>query len=154
LKILLDTNIVLDLLMDRMPFADAATELFSKVEDGTIIGYLCGTTITTIYYLVAKEVGAPRAQEEIKKLLKLFQVAPVNRQVLESALVADFSDFEDAVIHEAAFHVGAEAIVTRNQKDFKKSRILVYSSEEMAKILLSQAGRVGWLFVSDADTDR
>jgi len=137
LKILLDTNIVLDLLMDRMPFADAAAELFAKVEDGTIIGYVCGTTITTVYYLAAKTVGTPRAREEIKKLLTLFEVAPVNRHVLESALVADFSDFEDAVIHEAACHVGAEAIVTRNQKDFKKAGISVYSSEEMAKILAS-----------------
>jgi len=135
LKILLDTNIVLDLLMDRMPFAEAAAELFSKVEDGSVIGCLCGTTITTVYYLAAKALGAPRAQEEIKKLLSLFEVAPVNRHVLESALGAGFSDFEDAVIHEAACHIGADAIVTRNQKDFKKAGISVYSSEEMAKIL-------------------
>lgn len=139
MKILLDTNIVLDLLMDRMPFSDAAVELFSKVEDGTITGFLCGTTITTVYYLASKAVGAPRAREEIQKLMNIFEVAPVNRHVLESALVADFNDFEDAVIHEAACHVGAEAIVTRNQKDFKKSRISVYSSEEMAKILASRS---------------
>ena len=139
MKILLDTNIILDVLMDRMPFADSAVELFSKVEDGTITGYLCGTTITTIYYLASKTVGAPRAQEEIKKLLSLFEVAPVNRLVLESALVANFNDFEDAVIHEAACHAGAETIVTRNQKDFNKSRIPVYSSEEMTKILASQS---------------
>jgi predicted nucleic acid-binding protein len=139
LKLLLDTNIVLDVLMDRMPFSDFAVELFSKVEDGTIIGYLCGTTITTVYYLAYKTVGAPRAQEEIKKLLNLFEVAPVNRHVLESALVTGFNDFGDAVIHEAACHVGAEAIVTCNQKDFRKSRISVYSSEEMAKILASQS---------------
>lgn len=137
MKMLLDTNIVLDVLLDRMPFSDAAVELFSKVEDGTIIGYLCGTTITTVHYLAAKTIGAPQAQTEIKKLLSLFEVAPVNRHVLESALGADFTDFEDAVIHEAACHVGAEAIVTRNQKDFKKSRISVYTSEEMAKILSS-----------------
>ena len=139
MKILLDTNIVLDVLMDRIPFADAAVELFSNVEDGTIMGYLCGTTITTVYYLASKAVGAPRARKELQKLLNIFEVAPVNRHVLESALVANFNDFEDAVIHEAACHVGAEAIVTRNQKDFKKSRISVYSSEEMAKILASQS---------------
>ena len=138
MKILFDTNIVLDVLMDRLPYSDNAVELFSKVEDGTVIGYLCGTTITTVFYLAAKTIGAARAQEEIKKLLGLFEVAPVNRPVLESALVLDFNDFEDAVIHEAACHVGADAIVTRNQKDFKKSRISVYSSEEMAKILTSQ----------------
>lgn len=139
MKLLLDTNIVLDLLMDRMPFADAAAELFSKVEDGSATGYLCGTTITTVYYLAAKVVGTPKAQEEIKKLLSLFEVAPVNRHVLQSALAAGFADFEDAVIHEAARHVGAEAIVTRNQKDFKKSKIPVYSAEEMVKVLSLKA---------------
>lgn len=137
MKILLDTNIVLDVLMDRLPYSDTATVLFSKVEDGTIIGYLCCTTITTVFYLASKTVGAARAHQEIKKLLSLFEVAPVNRHVLESALELDFNDFEDAVIHEAACHIGVDAIITRNQKDFKKSRISVYSSEEMVKILVS-----------------
>ena len=135
MKVLLDTNIVLDVLMDRLPYSDDAVELFSRVEDGTVIGYLCATTITTVFYLAAKTVGTARAQEEIGKLLSLFEVAPVNRHVLESALVLDFNDFEDAVVHEAACHVGADAIVTRNQKDFKKSRISVYSSVEIIKIL-------------------
>ncbi len=135
MKILFDTNIVIDVLMDRLPHSETASELFSKVEDGTIIGYLCGTTITTLFYLASKTIGSERAQEEIKKLLSLFEVAPVNRHVIESALEADFNDFEDAVIHEAACHIGADAIVTRNQKDFRKSRIPVYSSEEMATIL-------------------
>jgi predicted nucleic acid-binding protein len=135
LKILFDTNIVLDVFMDRSPYSDAAVELFSKVEDGTIMGYLCGTTMTTLYYLASKAVGPARAREEIKKLLSLFEIAPVNRHVLESALAGDFNDFEDSVIHEAACHVGANVIVTRNQKDFKKTRLSVYTSEEMIKIL-------------------
>ncbi len=143
MKILFDTNIVLDLLMDRLPYSDAAAELFSKVEDGTIIGCLCGTTITTVFYLAAKTVGTARAREEIGKLLSLFDVAPVNRQVLESALVLDFSDFEDAVIHEAACHVGADAIVTRNQRDFRKSGVTVYTPEEMAKVLISMKVKQG-----------
>ena len=138
MRILFDTNIVLDVLMDRMPFSDAAVELFAKVEDGTIIGYLCGTTVTTVYYLASKVVGADRARVEVGKLLTLFEVAPVSRPVLESALVADFNDFEDAVVHEAACHVGADAIVTRNQKDFRKSAISVYSSAELARILSVQ----------------
>jgi len=135
LKVLFDTNIVLDVLMDRLPYSDAAVALFSKVEEGAIIGYLSGTTITTVFYLAMKVVGAVKAKEEIKKLLKLFEVAPVNRVVLESALLIDFTDFDAAVIHEAACQVGADAIVTRNKKDFKKSRVSVYSSEEMGTLL-------------------
>lgn len=139
MKILLDTNIVLDLLMDRQPHADAAAELFARIENGNVTGCLCATTITTLFYLTAKAVGATRAREEIGKLLSLFELAPVNRPVLESALELDFGDFEDAVIHEAACLVGADAIVTRNKKDFATSRIPVYSSEEMVRILSSPA---------------
>ncbi|MDD2851990.1 MAG: PIN domain-containing protein [Desulfuromonadaceae bacterium] len=141
MKILFDTNIVLDVLLDRMPFSDDAVQLFAGVEDGSIIGYLCGTTITTVYYLAAKAVGTAKAVEELKKLLTLFEVAPVNRHVVEAALTAGFNDFEDAVIYESACYVGSDAIVTRNQKDFKKSRLPVYSSEEMAKILSAQKKR-------------
>jgi len=59
----------------------------------------------------------------------------VNRQVLQSALALDFDDFEDAVLHEAACHAGADAIVSRNLKDFGKSKVPVYSPAEMAKIV-------------------
>jgi len=140
-KVLFDTNVVLDLLMDRAPHSDAAAELFAKVEDGSVVGYLCGTTITTVYYLTAKVVGAKKAREEVHKILALFDVAPVNRAVLESALSADFANFEDAVIHEAACHAGAEAIITRNQKDFKRARISVYIPTELARILSVQNKR-------------
>ena len=136
MRVLFDTNIFLDLLMDRVPFSDPAAELFSRVEEGTIIGYVCSASITTIYYIASKTIGAVRAQEEVKKLLNLFEVAPVNRAVLESALTAGFADFEDAVIYAAACQVDAEAIVTRNKKVLKKSRISVYSSAELVKILL------------------
>jgi predicted nucleic acid-binding protein len=133
-KILFDTNIVLDLLMDRLPYADDAAALFSRVENGTVMGYLCATTLTTVYYIAAKTVGTVKAQEQIRKLLTLFEVAPVNRSVIESALDLGFADFEDAVLHGAACHVGADAIVTRNQKDFKKARISAYSPGEAVKI--------------------
>lgn len=135
MKLLLDTNIVLDLLMDRTPFADAAAALFSKVEDGSVTGYLCATTVTTVHYLLAKALGAAQAEQEIAKLLQLFEVAPVNRGVLAAALETGFSDFEDAVIHEAACHAGADAIVTRNLRDFSRSRLPVYGSDEMIRIV-------------------
>lgn len=130
-----DTNVVLDVLMDRHPFADIAVRLFVSVEQGDITGYLCSTTITTVHYLSAKVLGAAKAQGEIRKLLTLFEIAPVNRPVLESALNANFADFEDAVAHEAARHVGADAIVTRNQKDFTGAGISVYTPTELSAIL-------------------
>lgn len=69
-------------------------------------------------------------KREIEQLLRLFEIAPINRTVLSSALLLKFTDFEDAVLHEAAIHVGAELIVTRDTKGFQKATIPVYSSTE------------------------
>jgi predicted nucleic acid-binding protein len=135
LRILFDTNVILDVLLDREPFSTIVSQLLSKVEIGEISGYICATTVTTVHYLASKVVGADRAQQEIRKLLTLFEVAPVNRSVLESALTARFTDFEDAVVHEAALHIGAEGIVTRDIAGFKRAKVPVYSPEELSGIL-------------------
>ena len=135
MKILFDTNVVLDVLMDREPFSNAAAELFATVEEGSGVGYLCATTLTTVYYLAEKTLGAKSAKQAIQKLLALFEVATVNRPVLETALQARFNDFEDAVVYAAALHAGVDVIVTRNEVDFKRSTIPVYSPLETEKIL-------------------
>ncbi len=137
MKILFDTNIVLDVLLDREPFSDLATKLFSGVEKKELKGFLGATTITTIYYLASKAAGKKRADQEITKLLSIFQVAPVNKSVLDEAVKSKFSDFEDSVLHEAAKQIGVQGIVTRNLKDFKKAPLSIYSPEELYKMLIS-----------------
>ena len=135
MKVLFDTNIVLDFLFDRKPFSNLAAHLFTNVEEGMIQGYLCATTITTIHYLAAKVKGKEQAERHIHSLMSLFEIAPVHRAVLESALQARFDDFEDAVVCEAAAHIGAEAVVTLILKDFRKSTITLYSPEQLRKIV-------------------
>lgn len=139
MRILFDTNVILDLLLDRKPHSQAAGELLSAVESSQISGYVCATTITTIHYLTTKVVGARKARTEIRKLLSLLEVAPVNRTVLDGAVRSKITDYEDAVICEAARHIGADALVTRNVRDFKSSGIRVYSPVEMVKVLDSSA---------------
>lgn len=135
MKILLDTNVALDLLLDRKPFSDDAAILFSMVEGGLVNGYLCATTITTIFYLMSKVVGWEMAKESIRGLLTIFEIAPVNRNVLDAALKGNFEDFEDAVLYEAAQQAGADLIITRNERDFKGTVISVRSSSEAVKII-------------------
>jgi predicted nucleic acid-binding protein len=130
MKVLFDTNVILDVLLDRKPFSDTASYLFSKVENSEIIGYICATTVATIHYLAVKAVGPHAASGHIRTLLSLFVIAPVNRVVLENALSSRFGDFEDAVIHEAARHAGADYIVTRNLSDFKESKLTVFEPTE------------------------
>lgn len=135
MKILFDTNIVLDVLLDREPFATSAAQLFSKVEKGELFGCLCATTITTIHYLVRKTFGGHQARTHVGSLLSLFEIAPVNRAVLEGALKLDFQDFEEAVIHEASIHAGVQALVTRDFNGFRRTTIPVYSPDELLSAL-------------------
>ena len=137
MKVLFDTNVILDVLLDRSPFADDAAYLLSKVEQSEIMGFVCATTITTIHYLATKALGSKSASLHIESLLSLFVIAPVNRLVLENAATSKFTDFEDAVLHEAALHAGAKYIVTRNSIDFKKSKLPVFEPKEFINVLES-----------------
>ncbi|MBI2192903.1 MAG: PIN domain-containing protein [Planctomycetes bacterium] len=130
-----DTNVVLDVLFDRKPFSDAAAELFCKVENKQITGYLGSTAITTIHYLARKSKSSKDAEADIRKLLLLFEVAPISKPVLLAALELPFQDYEDAVLHEAAVTVRSEGIVTRNRADFRQSKLPVYSPAELVALL-------------------
>lgn len=135
MKILFDTNIILDLLLDRAPFAEHAQLLFEKVESGVVEGYLAATTITTLDYFLKKSLSSKDAVHIIKKLMKLFEIAPINRLALEDALDSGFQDFEDAVLHASAVHCGAQAIVTRDEAGFSKASLAIYSPEALLKVL-------------------
>ena len=139
MRILFDTNVILDVLLDREPFSSTAAKLFSKVEIGEIAGYVCATTITTLHYISGKVIGADAAIEEINKLMMLFEVAPVNRAVLDAALTSGFKDFEDAVVHASGSYKEAQGIVTRDLNGFKKSKIPIYSPEELSIMLESKS---------------
>ncbi|MCB2262901.1 MAG: PIN domain-containing protein [Candidatus Thiosymbion ectosymbiont of Robbea hypermnestra] len=140
MKILFDTNIILDVMLDRKPFSDSAAKLVSKIEKQELKGFLGATTVTTIFYLAAKVAGRKKAKEEIGKLLSIFEIAPVNRTVLAEAVELQFDDYEDAVLHEAAKQAGLQGIVTRDTKDFQSSTLPVYSPEEL-KMFLSMIKR-------------
>ena len=135
MRVLFDTNVVLDVMLDRAPFAAASAEVLSRAEAGKMIGCVCATTVTTIHYLATRVIGAERALGEVRKILSLFEVAPVNRAVLETALELGFADYEDAVLHEAARQIGASGIVTRNPGHFKKASLSIYSPEELTRAL-------------------
>ena len=139
MKVLFDTNIILDVLLDRKPFAEHASFLLSKVERAEINGFLCATTVTTIHYLLSKHLDKEKASISISSIVGLFEIASVNRIVIESALKSKFTDFEDSVLHESARHAGVEYIITRNIKDFKKSKIPVFTPTEFLSILESLA---------------
>jgi len=129
-RILLDTNVVLDVLQTREPFSHHATQIFARIERGGIEGVLCATTLTSIDYLLTRAMSAQEAKSIIHRLLGLFEVAAVTRTVLEAALASSMPDFEDAVLAYAANQAGAERIITRDTRDFRDSPIPAMDSAE------------------------
>ena len=135
MRVLFDTNVVLDVLLERAPHARAATLLFEQVARGDLEGMLGATTVTTIHYLAVKTVGSKKARQHVETLLSLFEVAPVSRAVLSDALALGWSNFEDAVLLEAARNARADGLVTRDPAGFKSSRLRIYAPDELLNFL-------------------
>jgi predicted nucleic acid-binding protein len=131
LKVLIDTNVVLDVLLARQPFAADAAEIFGLIEQSKVSGWLCATTLTTVDYLLGRTLSASSSKKAVRHLLELFEVAPVNRPVIEEALNSRITDFEDAVLEQSARLAGVDMIITRNTKDFRKSSVRALSPKEL-----------------------
>ena len=135
MRVIVDTNVVLDVLLAREPFAETGAEVFSLVEQSDIEASLCATTVTTVDYLLTQSLPRNEARRALQALLGLFEVAPVNRAVIEGALRSRVEDFEDAVLEQAGLLVGAEAIITRNTKDFRRSSIKALDPTELLRAI-------------------
>ena len=139
MRILFDTNVVLDVLLAREPHARVAAQLMAMADEGVIDGVVSATTVTTIHYIAAKAVGRDAASAHVRELLAIFDVACVDRGVLVAALDLDFSDYEDAVLHESARADSAAAIVTRNGKDFAGATLPIFSPDELLAALVASS---------------
>ena len=130
MRVLFDTNVLMDVLLERELFVEESAQVIDQVVRGAVTGLICATTITTIFYLTSRDVGGEEAMRHIQKLMNLYEIAPVNRSVLDAAITSNSPDFEDAVLAEAAHQAGAQAIITRNLKDFSKSPVRAYTPRQ------------------------
>jgi len=128
--VLIDTIVILDLLLARPAFVLEAQRITDRVEAGACRALLCATTITNIDYLARKQLGGAAARTAITALLDLYDIAAVTRATLQLAVASDMPDFEDAVLAYSAHLSGAQAIVTRNLRDFAKSPVRAYTPSQ------------------------
>jgi len=130
MKILLDTNIVLDVLLARESFVEKAREIFVLAENKEVVAYLCATSVTTVHYLMQKATNKAAADALIVKLLELFEVAFVDKDILRDASLHNGTDYEDSVIYTASKVAGVDMIITRDKSGFKNSCISVAEPDE------------------------
>ena len=136
MRVIVDTNVVLDVLLEREPFVKSAIEVFCLVEESRIDAFICATTVTTIDYLLVKSLRKATARKALRRLISLFEIATVNRPVIERAFESNIKDFEDAVLDEAGKIAGADFVITRNTKDFSGSSLKVCDPNEFLALLI------------------
>jgi predicted nucleic acid-binding protein len=136
-EVFLDTNVIIDYLSRREPFAKSALALFSLAESHRLKIDISAISHTTIYYVLRKNNLHQTIIKNLTLLSGLCCVLPVNQVVLAQAMQSDFRDFEDAVQYYSALqNKKCCAIITRNPKDFTDARIAVMTPDEFLKVNL------------------
>lgn len=136
MKILVDTNIIIDALTSREPFRDDAEQIFmfaaNRIEDM----YITANSATDIYYLVRKHLhSTEQAKSVMSKLYELFYILDVTASDCKEALLTEMGDYEDAVISCCATRNQMDYIVTRNIKDYEKSKVRAILPNQLIKMV-------------------
>lgn len=124
-RVFFDTNILLDVLTAREPFFDESAALWTMAEKRRIEGVVSAMSLPTAYYLLRRVVGREKAATGIRAVRSIFEIVTLDHQIIDQALDSGFADFEDGIQASAAFRAGADCIVTRDPKGFRKSGVPV-----------------------------
>lgn len=135
MKVLVDTNVILDVLLERRSHAEASAVVWGMLEKGAGRGLVSAHAVPTLYYLIRKEHASQKAKRILSALLTVFDVAPVDQAVIEHAFDLPMSDFEDAVTAASARNAGCDLIVTRDSKGFRGSPVRALAPEAAAAAL-------------------
>ena len=123
-KILVDTNVLLDYLLEREPFFEDAKQVILSCTDGKTKGCIAAHSISNMFFILRKDYNARERREILSNFCMIFDVEGIDKEKLLSGLAnEDFSDFEDCLQMECAKSYGAEYIVTRNVSDYAASEI-------------------------------
>jgi predicted nucleic acid-binding protein len=134
-RVLFDANVILDVLLDRHPYVEASAAVWVAIEAGIAEGMVAAHAVTTVHYLVRKELGVARSRRTILSILRVLSAATVDGAVLQEALQLPSSDFEDSVTAAAARLAGCDYIVTRDPKGFRGSPVRSLTPEAVLPLL-------------------
>ena len=135
IKIFVDSDVVIDFFTDREPHVNPASEIFELNEQGMLKIYLSAVSVNNIYYIVRKFLGHKKTIDVIELLTEMTEIIGTTKSEIIQALKNDFSDYEDSVQYSSALTVqGINAIITRNIKDYKNSKIAVMTPQNFLKI--------------------
>ncbi len=135
MRILFDTSIVLDVLLNRHPWVQDSSALWQTNDEGRVAGYITATTLTNIFYIARRQTNLQQAFQAVDTCLQAFEICSVDRQALAYARTLLGSDFEDHLQIACAVLSQLDAIVTRDPSGFTSSPISVYDAAKMLQQL-------------------
>jgi predicted nucleic acid-binding protein len=134
-SIFIDSDILLDILLDRHPFYEWAMGIFLLVDQKKFLGCTSVHSLLNAHYLAKKRTGEKAARASIKLLASRLKIVTEDISIVDKAIESNFPDFEDAVQYYAAMSANADVIITRNIKDYKQSTIPVLTAEQFLRTL-------------------
>ncbi len=136
MKIMCDTNIIIDVLLEREPFVEDSCKVLSLCEDHLIHGFVSASSVTDVYYLVRKYThSTDLAYKAVGKLLEIVKVGSVTNNDVLNAFQQKAKDFEDCLVATCAKSIRCDCIVTRNKKDFEEFGVPVLTPAELLRQL-------------------
>ncbi len=136
-RVFIDTDIILDLLTERTPHYIHAAKLFTLMDKGKVEGFTSPIVFANIHYILTKLTSKDFALHSLRKLKSIINILPIDEKIIELAINSSFTDFEDAIQYNTAKTGGINFLITRNKKDYKKSKISIYTAEEYLNIWVS-----------------
>ncbi len=138
-KLFVDTDVIIDHLTDRSPFANQSSIIFEMHEQNKIKIHISSMSVNNVHYISRKIIGDKASKNLIEKLIDNLEIVGTTKKEIKQAFRSGISDFEDSIQHATAMSVaGIEAIITRNIKDYRKSKIAVFSPEIYLKTQLKE----------------
>ena len=133
-RILVDTNIVLDLLAERKKFIVETQELFTLSDKNEVKLYVSSLTFANTYYILSQQMKMNNVRKVLRKFKILVEVLPMDDKIIDLSLESDFKDFEDAIQYYTAIENDISIIITRNLKDFKTAKIPVLTAKNYTEL--------------------
>lgn len=131
MKVLIDTNVILDALISRAPYHTTAEKIFLLAAENGITAMITANSVTDVYYLLRKHLQNPdKAKQALQKLFSLFQILDITENDCKNALILPIADYEDALLVTCAKRNKIDSIVTRNLRDFTESPIQAVSPDD------------------------
>jgi predicted nucleic acid-binding protein len=133
MKIFLDTNIILDVLVKREPYYIDSARIWTLIKEKSIQGYISAITINNFYYIIKKLKNSKIAENFIDEILDDFEVVPLTKDILRQSRTISGKDYEDSIQYFSAINTGCQFLITRNEKDFISTGLNIMSPADFLK---------------------